>query len=161
MENLNKVYRLLQQVPHGIRAVGLAKKLGINRTGIYDFLNSLKARGKARNEHGLWYPTFPVPSGPEHRGWLGETEFSAEISRIREDRVNNRIERAYRKTRLLVDVAKVSKEWLKENQHLFKSLNVEEQAIAKGPFEGANPDRRRRIIRLKTAIVDEALKYWS
>ncbi len=60
MENLDKVERLLRQFPNGIRAAELAKKLGIGRSRVYDYLNSMEARGKARNEHGLWYPKAQV-----------------------------------------------------------------------------------------------------
>jgi len=161
MENLDKVDRLLRQIPSGIRAVEVAKKLGISRSGAYDYLNTLEARGKARNEHGLWYHTDPVQSGPAQRGWLGDTEFYAEVSRIREDHVNGRIERAYRRTKLLIEAGKVSKGLLEKNRQLLRTLRAEEEAIAKYSIEQYNPDRRRRILRLKAAIVDQALKHWS
>lgn len=50
---------------------------------------------------------------------------------------------------------------MEKTRHLRKSLDLELLAIAKDPIEEINPDRRRRIRRLKAEIVDEALKYWS
>jgi predicted ArsR family transcriptional regulator len=59
MEKLNKAYKLLQRFPHGIRAADFAKKLGVERTAVYDVLNSLRYQGKAENKDGLWYPRQP------------------------------------------------------------------------------------------------------
>ncbi len=61
----------------------------------------------------------------------------------------------------MIDARKFSKEWMEKTRHLRKSLDLELLAIAKDPIEEINPDRRRRIRRLKAEIVDEALKYWS
>lgn len=59
MEKLDEADRLLRQFPHGIRAAEFADKLGVQRQSAYDYLNSLDVRGKAWNEHGLWYPKEP------------------------------------------------------------------------------------------------------
>jgi DNA-binding IclR family transcriptional regulator len=59
MEKLEKAYRLLQQFPHGIRAADFAKKIGAERTAVYDVLNSLLYQGKAENKNNLWYPMQP------------------------------------------------------------------------------------------------------
>ena len=161
MEKLDKVDKLLRQFPHGARAVELARKMGVSRSAVYDYLNSLEARGKAYSEHGLWYPKKPDQNGSETQDRSAETEFSADKNRIKEDYVNNRIEQAYKRTIILVNKSKVSKEWLKKNWHLFKSLDAEEQAIAKNSLERHNLRRQEKIRRLKTAIVVEVLKYWS
>ena len=161
MENLDKLEKLLRQFPHGARAAELAEKMGVSRSSIYDYLNSLVARGKARNENGLWYSTALVQSKPEKQAQSAETEFIADRNRIKEDYVNGRIQQAYRRTILLVSKGKVSKEWFKKYRHLFKSLNEQEQAIAKNSIERINPRRQQEIRRLKTAIVAEALKHWS
>jgi len=63
MEKLDEADRLLRQFPHGIRAAEFASKLGVQRQSAYDYLNSLDVRGKAWNEHGLWYPKEP-PADP-------------------------------------------------------------------------------------------------
>jgi sugar-specific transcriptional regulator TrmB len=161
MENLDKVDKLLRHFPHGVRATELAKKLGISRSSIYDYLNSLAVRGEARNEHSLWYPKNHAQSEPEQDELTGEADFLREKSRIREDHVNGQFERAYTRTMLLINAGKVSKEWLEKNWHLFKSLDAELQAIKKNPIEEVNSNRRRRIRKLKIAIVSEALKYWG
>ena len=161
MENLDKLEKLLRQFPHGARAAELAKKMGVSRSAVYDYLNSLETRGKARNEHGLWYSTAPVRSEPDKQAQLVETEFLADKNRIKEDYVNGQIEQAYKRTILLLNKGLVSKEWLKKNRHLLKSLDAEQQTIAKNSIERYNPRRREAIRKLKTAIVVEALKYWS
>jgi DNA-binding FadR family transcriptional regulator len=161
MENLDKLEKLLRQFPHGARAAELAEKMRVSRSAVYDYLNGLEARGKARNEHGLWYSTAIVQSEPEKQAQLVETEFLADKNRIKEDYVNGRIHQAYIRTMLLVNKGKVSKEWFKEYRHLFKSLDAQEQAIAKNSIEKHNPRRQQEIRRLKTAIVVEALKHWS
>jgi len=57
MENLDKAERMLRQCPHGIRAADFMRKMGFrSRQTAYNYLNSLELKGKAYNEHGLWFP---------------------------------------------------------------------------------------------------------
>jgi hypothetical protein len=161
MENLNKLDKLLRQFPHGARAEELAKRMGICRTRIYDYLDSLEVRGRARNEHSLWYPNDANQSDTRQHESTAETDFLDEKRLIREDFVNGQLDRAYARTMVLVNAGKVSEEWLERNGDLFKSLEEELQAIAKNSIEEFNPDRRKRIRRLKAAIVSEALKCWG
>jgi len=161
MENLDKVDKLLRQFPHGAKATELARKLGVSRSAIYDQLNSLEARGKARNEHALWYPTDPAQSSSEKPTFTLEAAFLVDKSKIREDFVNGQLDRAYTRTRLLVDSGKVSKEWHRKHQDLLKTLDAELQATENITIEQFNLDRRRRIKKLEQSIVSEALKHWS
>lgn len=57
MENLDKAERMLRQCPRGIRAEDFMRKMGFSsRQTAYNYLNSLELKGKAYNEHGLWFP---------------------------------------------------------------------------------------------------------
>ncbi len=58
-KNLDKLDRLLRQNPHGVRITDLAGKLGISRSTVYDYLNTLDLRGKAYYERGIAYPKRP------------------------------------------------------------------------------------------------------
>jgi hypothetical protein len=56
MDNLDKCYNVVQQSSaKGASAIEVAKKLGIHRTTVHSYLNTLEYMGKVRSEHGLWY----------------------------------------------------------------------------------------------------------
>jgi len=56
MEKLNKLAKLLEQFPNGIRIIDLTRKLGVrSRSTVYDYLNSLERMGKAHYERGIAY----------------------------------------------------------------------------------------------------------
>jgi DNA-binding MarR family transcriptional regulator len=56
MENLDKVYNLVQQssAKGGINATTIGEKLGMHRTTVHKHLNSLELMGKVESAHGLW-----------------------------------------------------------------------------------------------------------
>jgi len=55
MEKLDKCYKAVQRSStKGISAVEIAKKLGVHRTTVYGYLNSLELMGKVESEHGIW-----------------------------------------------------------------------------------------------------------
>jgi AcrR family transcriptional regulator len=56
MDKLDGCYKLVQQssAKGGIRAVDIAEKLGIHKTTVYDYLNSLQFAGKVYSDQGLW-----------------------------------------------------------------------------------------------------------
>lgn len=58
-ENMNKLdrcYKLVEQssAKGGIRAVEIARKLGVHKTTVYNQLNSLQLMGKIESEQGIW-----------------------------------------------------------------------------------------------------------
>ena len=56
MKNLEKCYNVvLQSSAKGIRAVEIAEKLGIHRTTVHGYLNSLELMGRVSSEHGTWH----------------------------------------------------------------------------------------------------------
>ena len=63
-KKLATYHKVLLQFPRGTTALELAEKLGIHRTAVYDFLNSMESRGLARNEHGLWFAREPELEKP-------------------------------------------------------------------------------------------------
>ncbi len=46
-----------QSSTRGISAVEVAKKLGMHRTTVHGYLNTLEYRGRVENQHGTWRPT--------------------------------------------------------------------------------------------------------
>jgi uncharacterized protein YdeI (YjbR/CyaY-like superfamily) len=55
-DNLNKCYNVVQQSSSkGINAVDIAKQLGVHRTTVHSYLNTLELMEKVYSEHGLWY----------------------------------------------------------------------------------------------------------
>jgi DNA-binding MarR family transcriptional regulator len=56
MENLDKVYNLVQQssAKGGTNATTIGEKLGMHRTTVHKHLNSLELMGKVESQHGLW-----------------------------------------------------------------------------------------------------------
>jgi sugar-specific transcriptional regulator TrmB len=55
MKKLDKCYKVVQQSSaKGIGAVEIAKKLGVHRTTVYGYLNSLYHRGKVESQQGIW-----------------------------------------------------------------------------------------------------------
>jgi len=56
MEKEDKLVKLLRQSRNGIRINDLAKKLGIHRSTVYDYLNSLVFQELAYYEKGIAYP---------------------------------------------------------------------------------------------------------
>ena len=56
MENLDKLDSLLRQNLTGIRIVDLARKLGVDRSTVYSWLQSLYHQGRAYYEKGTAYP---------------------------------------------------------------------------------------------------------
>jgi actin-related protein len=59
MDKLDSCYKLVQQSSEkgGIRAVDIARKLGVHKTTIYPYLNSLELAGKVYSDQGLWKAT--------------------------------------------------------------------------------------------------------
>jgi len=57
MNKLDKCYHVVLQssAKGGISAVEIAKKLGVHRTTVHGYLNSLELMGKVENEHGTWH----------------------------------------------------------------------------------------------------------
>jgi predicted transcriptional regulator len=56
MENLDRCYKVvLQSSSKGISAVEIARELGVHRTTVHNYLNTLELMGKVSSEHGLWY----------------------------------------------------------------------------------------------------------
>ena len=56
MKKLDKCYKVvLQSSVKGISAVEIAGKLGIHRTTVHGYLNSLELMGKVENTHGTWH----------------------------------------------------------------------------------------------------------
>jgi predicted transcriptional regulator len=54
-ENLDKCYNMvLQSSTKGISAVEIAEKLGIHRTTVHGYLNTLAYRGKVESQQGIW-----------------------------------------------------------------------------------------------------------
>ena len=55
MKKLDKCYNVVRQSStKGISAVKIAVKLGVHRTTVHGYLNSLELMGKVENEHGIW-----------------------------------------------------------------------------------------------------------
>jgi predicted transcriptional regulator len=55
MKKLDKCYNVvLQNSAKGISAVEIARKLGVHRTTVHGYLNSLELMGKVYSEHGTW-----------------------------------------------------------------------------------------------------------
>lgn len=55
MKNLDKCYNVVRQSSaKRMSAVEIAKQLGIHKTTVYGYLNSLELKGKVENEHGTW-----------------------------------------------------------------------------------------------------------
>jgi Mn-dependent DtxR family transcriptional regulator len=56
MDNLDRCYKVvLQSSSKGISAVGIASELGVHRTTVHNYLNTLELMGKVYSEHGFWY----------------------------------------------------------------------------------------------------------
>jgi len=56
MKNLDRCYKaVLQSSSRGISAVEIAKQLGIHKTTVHSYLNTLEYMGKVENEHGTWH----------------------------------------------------------------------------------------------------------
>jgi sugar-specific transcriptional regulator TrmB len=55
MKKLDKCHNAVLQSSKGISADGVAEKLGVHRTTVYGYLNSLELMGKVYSEHGTWY----------------------------------------------------------------------------------------------------------
>jgi hypothetical protein len=73
--NLEECYKLVRQSgSKGIRAAELARKMGKDRSTIYDYLNSLEVRGRILNNHGLWYAKTESPAKQETTNQPSEKE---------------------------------------------------------------------------------------
>ena len=59
MDRLDSCYKLVQKssAKGGIRAVDIARKLGVHKTTVYPYLNSLELAGKVYSDQGLWKAT--------------------------------------------------------------------------------------------------------
>ena len=55
MKKLDKCYKVVLQSSTGISAVEIAKKLGIHRTTVHGYLNSLELMGRVESQHGTWH----------------------------------------------------------------------------------------------------------
>ena len=91
MKNLDKLDKLLQQNPHGIRIINIAKKLDVDRSTVYRYLESKDLQGKARYERGTAYPGKPKLSteqkpSPKSFGFFGLLERRAERKRLEKER---------------------------------------------------------------------------
>jgi len=54
--NLEECYKLVRQSgAKGIRATELARKMGKDRSTIYDYLDSLEVQARVQNSRGLWF----------------------------------------------------------------------------------------------------------
>ena len=60
MKKIDKLEKLLRQNRHGIRIVDASRKLGLHRSTIYKYLNSLDLKGLAYFEKGIAYPKKPT-----------------------------------------------------------------------------------------------------
>lgn len=89
MEKLNKADKLLRQFPHGTRAADFAKRLGVKRTQVYDYLNGLVLREKAYNKYGLWFPqeVEPQPQFTERFFW--KRQVREQLNRLLNRIMNN------------------------------------------------------------------------
>jgi transposase len=57
-ENLEKCFNIVQQSStKGTSAVEVAEKLGVHRTTVHGYLNTLEYRGRVENQHGTWRAT--------------------------------------------------------------------------------------------------------
>lgn len=141
MEKLNKTDKLLQQFPHGIRAADLAEKLGVHRTQVYDYLNSLRIREKARSEDGLW---FPKQSSSKQKKATASAYplqerirlFRKEMVEIKHEYANGYASRAYTKAKLLW--LSLDASFKKELGPSFKTVETELERIVRekyDPFE--------------------------
>ena len=73
--NLEECYKLVRQNgSKGISAADLARKMGKDRSTIYDYLNSLEVRGRVLSTHGLWYAKTESPTKQETTNQLSEKE---------------------------------------------------------------------------------------
>ena len=55
MKRLDKCYKVVRQSSaKGISAIDIAEKLGIHRTTVHKYLNSLYHRGKVESQQGIW-----------------------------------------------------------------------------------------------------------
>lgn len=64
--NLEECYKLVRQNgTKGISATELARKMGKDRSTVYDYLNSLEVRERVQNTHGLWYAKTASTSNPQ------------------------------------------------------------------------------------------------
>jgi len=56
MKNLDKCYNVVLQssAKGGISAVEIAEKLGLHRTSVHRYLNTLDYMGKVENDNGIW-----------------------------------------------------------------------------------------------------------
>jgi len=55
MEKLHKCYNVIRQSRTGISAVDVAQKVGMDRTTVYNYLNSLELAEKIQDSKGLWF----------------------------------------------------------------------------------------------------------
>lgn len=56
MEKLDKCYNeVLHSSAKGVSAIDISGKLGVHRTTVHSYLNTLELMGKVYSEHGLWY----------------------------------------------------------------------------------------------------------
>jgi len=55
MTKLDKCYKVvLQSSAKGIHVDEIGEKLGVHRTTVYSYLNSLGFKGKVESDHGIW-----------------------------------------------------------------------------------------------------------
>jgi len=85
---LEKTYKLLLQFPNGIRITDLAKKREVQRSTIYDHLNTLELMVLAHYERGTAYPVTPKDKkeSPKDFGFFGWLERRAERKRLEKER---------------------------------------------------------------------------
>jgi biotin operon repressor len=92
-ENLEKCFDIVQQSSKkGTSAVEVAEKLGMHRTTVHGYLNTLEYRGKVENQHGTWRATTEEQPKPL------EKEIVIELPLPKED---------WRRMALLEDMAQV------------------------------------------------------
>ena len=68
IEKLDKVANEIQHFPKGKKISELAEKLGMHRSTLYDYINTLELMGRAYYQRGTAYPERPKesiqPEGP-------------------------------------------------------------------------------------------------
>jgi hypothetical protein len=161
MVKTEEMRKILGKFPHGVKAQDLADKFKVGKTTVYELPNELLEYDLAYNKDGLWFSAQPKETALSSSLVVSGGTTWKEIERIKEDYVNRRIDKAYRRVRILRDANNsLPKAWVPEIRNTEDLLDEEFAAIKSDPFEGYNPDRQRRILEYEAVIVARALKHW-
>ena len=169
--NEEKVRKVLEKFPNGIKARFLLIECNMSKTPLYYALNRLETNDLAfRGDHNLWYPSLQNVSENKKKGYL------VDITQIKNDWINGQVDSAFKRVVLLVrSVNDLQKDWVKRNWNIFQELEKNQEALNQDlktirvkPIEYGNFNRQRRIkelkleiSKLKEQIVQEALKQWT